>query len=389
MKIKSIVLENYKSYALKTTVNFSNLNIITGTNSSGKSSMIETLLILGQINEFNVLNGRLKKLGGYDNLINNQLSGYPNIRLNYSFDDTEEQGYEVVISKQEINKPQITTIPKVVYLSAERIGILNSYNKNRDIDYFSPKGEELLSLLYEKSKSSDFFTNNNTLFNQDNKIREVFDRLPVEENDNTKQLILESQNKSYIYNGHKNAELLSIVNFWLEEFTGYTVEIEEISTQLLNIKYRKGDKFYEPQHIGTGVTFILFQLVALLASPEETIVIIENPEIHLHPSLQSNLMYFYQWISESGRQIFIETHSDHIFNVSKIIKADKGNGDCTILFSQLTQKQDIELGEVLSTEVFEIEIDDRGDLVNYPDGLFDQYSVDSAKYYHLIFSRGG
>lgn len=147
MKIKSIVLENYKSYALKTTVNFSNLNIITGTNSSGKSSMIETLLILGQINEFNVLNGRLKKLGGYDNLINNQLSGYPNIRLNYSFDDTEEQGYEVVISKQEINKPQITTIPKVVYLSAERIGILNSYNKNRDIDYFSPKGEELLSLL--------------------------------------------------------------------------------------------------------------------------------------------------------------------------------------------------------------------------------------------------
>ncbi|WP_398577247.1 DUF3696 domain-containing protein [Streptococcus parasuis] len=46
------------------------------------------------------------------------------------------------------------------------------------------------------------------------------------------------------------------------------------------------------------------------------------------------------------------------------------------------------MGEVLSTEVFEIEIDDRGDLVNYPDGLFDQYSVDNAKFYHLIFSRG-
>ena len=42
---------------------FSNLNIITGTNSSGKSSMIETLLILGQINEFNVLNVLIENKG--------------------------------------------------------------------------------------------------------------------------------------------------------------------------------------------------------------------------------------------------------------------------------------------------------------------------------------
>ena len=48
MKIKKIEIENYKSYALKETINFSNLNIITGVNSSGKSSLIESLLILGQ-----------------------------------------------------------------------------------------------------------------------------------------------------------------------------------------------------------------------------------------------------------------------------------------------------------------------------------------------------
>ena len=99
------------------------------------------------------------------------------------------------------------------------------------------------------------------------------------------------------------------------------------------MKYHKGGSEYEPQHVGTGVTFILFQILALLILPEETVVIIENPEIHLHPSLQSNLMYFYQWVSESKRQLFIETHSDHIFNVAKYFKMT--NLDCTILFANL------------------------------------------------------
>ena len=74
MKLKSVEIENYKSYALNEKVEFSNLNVITGVNSAGKSSLIESLLILGQSDSRDILNGYLKKLGSVDNLKNNQLS---------------------------------------------------------------------------------------------------------------------------------------------------------------------------------------------------------------------------------------------------------------------------------------------------------------------------
>ena len=68
MKLKSVEIENYKSYALNEKVKFSDLNVITGVNSTGKSSLIESLLILGQSDSHDILNGYLKKLGSVDSL---------------------------------------------------------------------------------------------------------------------------------------------------------------------------------------------------------------------------------------------------------------------------------------------------------------------------------
>ena len=43
-------------------------------------------------------------------------------------------------------------------------------------------------------------------------------------------------------------------------------------------------------------------------------ILVENPEIHLHPKAQSKLCDFLYFVSQAGRQLFVETHSDHIFN---------------------------------------------------------------------------
>lgn len=51
-----------------------------------------------------------------------------------------------------------------------------------------------------------------------------------------------------------------------------------------------------------------------LGAESDSVIIIENPEIHLHPKAQSKLCEFLYFVSQSGRQLFIETHSDHIFN---------------------------------------------------------------------------
>lgn len=67
MVLKSITINNYKSYAVETTINCAALNVLAGTNSSGKTSFIESLLILGQLKDVDFLNGHLKKLGDLSN----------------------------------------------------------------------------------------------------------------------------------------------------------------------------------------------------------------------------------------------------------------------------------------------------------------------------------
>lgn len=386
MKLKSVEIENYKSYALNEKVKFSDLNVITGVNSTGKSSLIESLLILGQSDSHDILNGYLKKLGSVDSLKNNQLSKEESktITFKYSFDVPAT--LDQIITIEDGKRPP--TYPKIIdmaYLSAERIGILDSYKKSRDLELFNPRGEGLISLLYEKSDSKEFVIKNRELFFNNNKIREIFPKLPVYESNPIQQTILERKGIDYIVETSTKAELINIVNFWLEEFTGYTVSVDDISSKLLQLKYHKGGSEYEPQHVGTGVTFILFQILALLILPEETVVIIENPEIHLHPSLQSNLMYFYQWVSESNRQLFIETHSDHIFNVAKYFKLT--NLDCTILFAAIEKVSDENLGEVLTTKIRTVELDENGTVIEYHQGLFDQYLKDNNKFYKVVYEK--
>lgn len=43
-------------------------------------------------------------------------------------------------------------------------------------------------------------------------------------------------------------------------------------------------------------------------------LIIENPELHLHPKAQSELALFLSTVAHAGVQVVIETHSDHIVN---------------------------------------------------------------------------
>ena len=68
--LKKITIENYKSYK-KQEFSLSDLTIISGQNSSGKSSLIETLLILGQSSEPNLLNAHLKNIGKFETIKNN------------------------------------------------------------------------------------------------------------------------------------------------------------------------------------------------------------------------------------------------------------------------------------------------------------------------------
>ena len=63
---------------------------------------------------------------------------------------------------------------------------------------------------------------------------------------------------------------------------------------------------------GFGVSYVLPIIVGLLSTVPGGLVIIENPEAHIHPAAQSALMELISRVVKGGAQVILETHSDHI-----------------------------------------------------------------------------
>jgi len=86
--------------------------------------------------------------------------------------------------------------------------------------------------------------------------------------------------------------------------------------------------------VGQGLSQMLPVLMqCLLATPESSLVIVEQPELHLHPKLESQLADFFLACARSGRQIFVETHSEHLINRLRLRIAE----DATNATSDLIQ----------------------------------------------------
>ena len=65
-------------------------------------------------------------------------------------------------------------------------------------------------------------------------------------------------------------------------------------------------------HMGLGVSQVLPIIVQGLLVPEGGMLIIDSPEVHMHPSIQAGLVDFFIELSHRGRKVLIETHSDHM-----------------------------------------------------------------------------
>ena len=66
--------------------------------------------------------------------------------------------------------------------------------------------------------------------------------------------------------------------------------------------------------VGVGVSQVLPVLVLCLITEPNQVVMIEQPELHLHPAMQLKLADFLLECARTGRQVVVETHSEHIVN---------------------------------------------------------------------------
>jgi energy-coupling factor transporter ATP-binding protein EcfA2 len=115
--------------------------------------------------------------------------------------------------------------------------------------------------------------------------------------------------------------------------------------------------------VGAGVTQVLPVVTLILAAPAGTVVIVEEPESHLHPLAQSELAELFAEVQRRGVQLIVETHSEHLFRRMQTIMAREqiAAKDCALYFIDRDQT---------GPNIKRLQADQVGRIKNWPDKFF-------------------
>jgi len=119
-------------------------------------------------------------------------------------------------------------------------------------------------------------------------------------------------------------------------------------------------------HVGFGLTYMLPILVAILSANPGDLVMIENPEAHLHPRAQREIAQLLARAAGGGVQVLVETHSDHVLNGIRfaVKKGTLGPRDVRVHFFTPTEPR-----------LVSPEIQADGSIHEWPSGFFDEWDL--------------
>ena len=160
-------------------------------------------------------------------------------------------------------------------------------------------------------------------------------------------------------------------------FPGCVLAIEQVARTnavTLGIRVSNDTDFHRPIHAGFGLTQVFPIVVAALSASRDDLLLIENPEVHLHPAGQAAMGQFLAEVAAVGVQVILETHSDHVLNgIRRAVRnGTLTPGEASLHFFRPRQHSERDgLPQVHSPVV-----DSDGNIDAWPDGFFDQFDKD-------------
>lgn len=190
-------------------------------------------------------------------------------------------------------------------------------------------------------------------------------------------------NNHYFYNNLKDSfeakpkiNLKNALKNWFELMNIYNFDAEILNKIIYLNLGSNSSKVTQVSiaEVGFGVSQIFPILLEGLRMPKENTLLLEQPEIHLHPNLQMQMADYFISLALSQKKVIVETHSDHIINrlVRRIVEDDKFNLNDLIGIYFINSTENGSTYE-------EIKIDDKKGIINWPKDFFDQNALEQEK----------
>ncbi|MXZ04859.1 MAG: DUF3696 domain-containing protein [Rhodothermaceae bacterium] len=142
----------------------------------------------------------------------------------------------------------------------------------------------------------------------------------------------------------------------------------------IGIRVSKETGFLRPTNTGFGLTQILPIVVAAISAQKGDLLLIENPEVHLHPAGQAQMGMFLAEVAAAGIQVVIESHSDHILNgIRRSVRSGLLSHRDIVLHFFRQREGD---GVAGKPQVESPRLDSQGNVDYWPSGFFDQFDRD-------------
>jgi predicted ATPase len=357
--IQSIQLTNFKCFEQQDVV-LRPLTLLAGLNSSGKSTIIQALLLLRQSYLENLLpntgltlNGKLAQLGTAKDVL-------------FEEADIEEIGFEL---KDDL---PASLILRLAYREESNVLALSGFGSTGEIWKTSLFRDEFQYLRAERIGPrtsfgmSDYEVRHHRQIGSSGEFAAHFLSLFGSETVELEGLRHPAATAN---------TLQAQVEAWMTEISpGVRLTVKrysEMDLMTFNVTYSLGHQVasseYRPTNVGFGITYALPIVVSVLSARPGSLVIIENPEAHLHPRGQVRMGELLCQASAAGIQILIETHSDHVLNGIRLaVQGHKAAPSKVALYHNKWA-----LGGK-SPSMTLLTIDENGRLPEWPEGFFDE-----------------
>jgi predicted ATPase len=359
--IDRIILRNFKCFELQA-IDTGKLTLLAGLNGMGKSSVLQALLLLrqsyldGLLPETGLeLNGSLVQMGtAQDVLHEGALSDEFEIGLAWEDGAAAKLVLEyhreadvLRIDAESVDRSIFSKAPFTDgfhYLQAERLGPRTT---NTISDYEVREHRQI--------GTAGEYTQHFLHVYGDEKVRGETLHHPLSQ----------------------SSDLKSQVQAWLHEISpGTEVHLQMHSEMdLVNLRYsfvtgEQRSNQYRATSVGFGITYALPVLVAVLSSEPGSLVLVENPEAHLHPRGQFRMGELIARAAAAGIQVIVETHSDHVLNGIRVAVHDGAIQPEDVALHYFSR---VENAGRAHSHVESPNIDRDGRIDQWPEGFFDEW----------------